>query len=149
MMISYMAKIDYETIKILVADSSALVALAKASDSTHPLAHEVVDALSEDVTIVVAAEIFSETLNVLWKKVDKETAIKTGKDLVSSSRILIPETTMEIRREALTMFQNLRSKMINFTDCIVMIFAKKYGTSFILGFDEGFKKNGFKRLGID
>ena len=46
-------------------------------------------------------------------------------------------------------FEKLKNQAlsVSFTDCLVMVFADKYKTEEVFGFDEAFGKNGYKLPG--
>lgn len=135
---------------ILIADSSALFALASRIDSTHQKAKRIAQQFSKtEGSIIVPSEIFFETINTIWKKITKTQALITGADILTSKTYSIIETTSELRALALDIFKRQTSKNVSFTDCLVMAFADQFKTKTIFGFDESFKKNGFLRLGID
>ncbi len=136
-------------LKIVIADSSGLVALVKIDDSTHATAIEQGKTTLQEATLIIPTEVFSETLNTLWKKTTKQIALEMAKNLLGSSTIIIAETNRELRELALDKFENRASNKASFTDCLVMATADSYKTPFIFGFDETFKKNGYQRLGID
>ena len=64
---------------------------------------------------------------------------------------LIPITKklLNIRKKALDIFKKQTSKNSRFTDCINMAIMKEKGLDTIFSFDEQYKKNKFKRFGID
>lgn len=138
-----------ENNSVVIVDSSALFAIEDLKDSTHQKALEIYPTIPADTQVIIPAEIFAETVNTVWKKLNKKAAIDCAKKILSSTGFTILESSHELRLASLNIFENLQSKNISFTDCLVMAFAKKFKTKFIFGFDEGFKKNGFKRLGID
>ena len=133
----------------IIADSSALVSLSSITDNNHQIANrQSLQIEKTDRQVIVPGEIFSETLNVLGKKVSKEIAIRTGSKIIKTKMFIIAETTLEVRIEALEKFQK-QPKSVSFTDCIVMAFADEYETREIFGFDDAFRKNGYIRFGID
>lgn len=135
---------------VVIADSSALVSLASIPDSNHKLAEKIaLKFKNTEGTIILPAEIFAETINTLWRKVSKAQALTTARSILGSATYSLVDTPSEIRTLALKTFERQRSKNISFTDCLVMAFAIEHQTKLIFGFDESFKKNGFKRLGID
>lgn len=126
-----------------VVDSSYLFALADLSDSTHERAKKIAKALEESTTIlIVPSEIFFEATNTMWKKLTKEKAVKTAKDILTFGIYSIPGTTREIRLLALSKYEK-QPRSVSLTDCLVMAFADHFKTKTILGFDESFQKNGY------
>lgn len=133
----------------IIVDSSALFAIEDVSDSTHKKALKIYPTIPEQTQVIIPSEIFSETINTIWKKLNKNLAVATAKKILDSSGFTILESDRDLRLNATEILENLYSKRVSYTDCLVMAFAKKYKTKTIFGFDESFKKNGFKRLGID
>ena len=133
----------------LITDSSGLFSLTVKTDINHPKALKISkNLLQTKGTIIIPGEIFAEVINILGKKIGKKVAIKTGRMFISSDIFTIIDTTNKIRLLAFKLFQNQPSS-VSFTDCLVMAFADEYKTKDIFGFDEAFKKNGYKRVGID
>jgi len=133
----------------VIADSSAFVSLATVTDSNHEsvtkISHEI---YKTDKYIIVPADIFTETVNILGKKSDHNIALGTAREILQTKEITIVETTAALRLNALSKFRN-QPKSVSFTDCIVMAVADEYKTKEIFGFDEAFQRNGYIRIGID
>lgn len=127
----------------LSADSSGLVSLVTDTDSNHQAAVALAERLVEiDGAVLVPAEVFAETLNILGKKAGKATAIKAGKMLLEDGTFLVEESNQEIRRDACARFQDL-PESVSYTDCCVMSFADYYGIKHIFGFDGIFERQGY------
>lgn len=126
----------------VIVDSSYLVSLSHEKDALYVRANEIASSLSSQIIIILPAEVFSETINTLWKKVDKELAIQIAKSILSSKIYTFAETTGEIRASAIKIFE-AQNKSVSYTDCVVMAFADSYKTKKILGFDETFTQNGY------
>ena len=123
-----------------IIDSSYLFSLAVEVDSNHKKAREIFESFEGQA--IIPCEVFSETINVLWKKVNKVQAVQTAKDIIKSKAISFGETTIEVRQIALEKFEK-QKKGVSFTDCLVMAFADSFKTKKILGFDEAFTQNGY------
>jgi len=131
-----------ENEEILIIDSSFLVAINYHFDSTYGRAKKVADELSSNALVILPSEVFSETINTLWRKVSKERAQEVAEDINSSEIYTFEQTSTEIRSLALEKFKN-QKKGVSFTDCLVMAFADSFKTKKILGFDEAFSQNGY------
>ena len=139
MMITYMGtNLDYT----LIVDSSYLISLSHEKDALYKKAGTIAANLSSETTIVLPAEIFSETINAIWRKVSKPLALEIAQSILSSNAYTFLETTGEIRSSALEKFKR-QPNSVSFTDCLVMAFADELKTKYILGFDETFTKNGY------
>lgn len=127
---------------VVLIDSSYLVAISSQDDASHRQAQNLaLRVVSSNIVLILPGEVFSETINTLWRKVNKATAIKAVKVILSSSYSL-PQTTDAIRLSALEKFEK-QPNSVSFTDCLVMAFADSFKTKTILGFDEAFVKSGY------
>lgn len=134
---------------VIIADSSALFALEDARDATHNLVVSIYPLIPDYARVIIPAEIFSETANTLWRKIKRTVAVAFAEKLITSSGFTLTESSDTIRRAAIDIWKNLRSKNVSFTDCLVMAHADRWKTKWIFGLDVAFAKNGYLRLGID
>ncbi|MDP2638411.1 MAG: PIN domain-containing protein [Candidatus Levybacteria bacterium] len=135
--------------KPLIIDSSAFVSLGAVTDSNYENANKIGSLIRrEDRSIIVPGDIFTETMNVVGKKIGHKAAIIQAKDILLDQRLNIVEITPQVRQNALEKFKK-QAESVSFTDCIVMAFADEYETKEIFGFDDVFRKNGYIRIGID
>lgn len=133
----------------IVADSSAIFSLFIENDTNHDLATNIAEKLvSHTGILMIPAEVFSETINILGKKAGKKNACIVGQKLIETELFTIVESTDQIRHISFEKFRKL-PESVSFTDCVVMAFADAFKTTNIFGFDETFKKNGYIRVGID
>jgi len=133
----------------IIADSSGLISLISEDDTNHKLAIKIAQELSDLSTlIVVPSDVFSETLNVIGKKFSHDLALRVGKEITSSSTYMLIETDALLTNNALSLFSS-QAESVSFTDCMVMVFADKFKTKDIFGFDKVFKTNGYHKLGSD
>jgi predicted nucleic acid-binding protein len=129
---------------LIIADSSGLVSLATSTDSNHAQARAASERLRRNRSLIlVPGDIFTETVNVLGKKSGRPVALGTAEELLRSDTFVVSDTTETIRRYALVIFRT-QPPSVSFADCIVMGFAEFYGTRQIFGFDEVFRRNGYK-----
>ena len=133
----------------IIIDSSAFVSLGTVADSNYENAHRIGSLIKkEDRSIIVPGDIFTETVNVVGKKIGHKAAIVQARDIFLDPRLNIVEMTPQIRQNSLEKFKK-QPGSVSFTDCIVMAFADEFGTREIFSFDGVFKKNGYIRIGID
>jgi len=133
----------------IIADSSALVSLISETDKNHKIALGVVNDFKETSgSIIVPCDVFSETINVVGKKIGQDIAIAVAQEITESGVFIVMESSENLRQQALSIFKK-QPASVSFTDCVVMSFADKFETKAIFGFDETFKKNGYLRLGFD
>lgn len=127
----------------IIADSSAIISLISQTDSNHKIASAMVKKeIIQKSGIILPAEIFTETINLLGKKFGHSIAYAAAKSLTSYSFMRIESSMESIRTEALEKFKKL-SPSTSYTDCLVMAFADHFETKYIFGFDECFAKNGY------
>ena len=137
-----------KTRKILVV-ADAFVALNDRNDTNHKKAKElVIDVINNETELIVSDPAFGEAVTVISMNAGLLAAIKFAEDTLGSS-IEIIEVDSELRREGLDIFKKQTSKNSRFTDCINMAIMKKMGLKTIFSFDVQYKKNKFKRFGID
>lgn len=133
----------------VIVDSSALISLLLPTDSNNKKALTIAKILDQSSRIlIIPGDIFTETINILGRKVDHNAAGLAGDKFLTDERFIIIDTTGEIRLSALEKFKN-QPRSVSFTDCVVMASADHFDTKDIFGFDESFKKNEYIRLGID
>jgi predicted nucleic acid-binding protein len=93
-------------------------------------------------TVIIPSHVFSELMNVLGKKLGHQVAVSAGKQILATPTYLIMGSDKELE-EALERFSG-QSTSVSYTDCIVMALADRLGTKTIFGFDEVFRKNGYR-----
>jgi predicted nucleic acid-binding protein len=130
----------------IIADTSALVSLATDTDHNHIPAKEAAARLREvDRPIILPADVFVETINILGKRSGHETALKAAAELLRPrSQFMLVETIPYLNR-ALERFED-QAPGVSLTDCMVMVVADAYGTKDIFGFDRQFVAAGYHRL---
>jgi predicted nucleic acid-binding protein len=128
---------------VVVADTSGLMSLLLDTDANHhkALAHSAVFDESPGA-VIIPSHVFSELMNVLGKKLGHQVAVSAGQGILSTPQYLIVESDEDIQ-EALDTFSR-QSSSVSFTDCIVMALADRFQTKLIFGFDEVFRKNGYR-----
>ena len=128
---------------VVVADTSGLMSLLIDTDANHhkALAHS--QAFDESQgAVVIPSHVFSELMNVVGKKLGHSVAVAIGQQILANSTYLILESDTELG-EALERFSK-QPASVSFTDCVVMALADRLGTKTIFGFDEVFRKNGYR-----
>ena len=113
------------------------------TDANYPKALALSRTLEESQgAVILSSQVFTELMNVLGKKQGHQKAVSVGQHLLSNPSYLILESKKELA-EALERFAT-QPASVSFTDCLVMVLADHYGTKLILGFDEVFRKNGYR-----
>jgi predicted nucleic acid-binding protein len=129
---------------LVIADSSALVSLISQTDANHHQAVGMSTALErQHATVITPGDIFSETVNITRKKLGHAVAMAAAELMLDSELFVIAEATDDLRRAALTKLQE-QPASVSFTDCLVMAFADSFETQAIFGYDEAFRKSGYR-----
>ncbi len=127
---------------LVAADTSGLMSLLVDTDANHDKALAQSAVFDESPgAVIISSHVFSELMNVLGKKLGHQKAVSVGQQILSNPNYLIVESDQELE-EALERFA--KQPAVSFTDCIVMALADRYGTKLIFGFDEVFRKNGYR-----
>lgn len=135
--------------KKIFIDADAFVALNLEHDSNHEKALIVNQLVVKKGFLLITSDpAFGEAITVISQKSELEQAILFAESILSSD-IEIIDVDLVLRMQALDIFKKQTSKNSRFTDCINMAIMKEKDLSTIFSFDEQYKKNKFKRFGID
>jgi len=127
----------------VTADSSGLVSLVNPQDSNHQRAVRVIEGLERlHGSILIPSDVFTETINVLGKKLGHTVALAVAQRLLTDATFILAESDAELREVAMEDFR-AQPASVSFTDCLVMAYADRYETLDIFGFDEVFARNGY------
>lgn len=136
-------------IRKLVVDADAFVAIRDENDSNHKQAIILIaQVVKLAIPLVTSDPAFGEAITVISQHAGLAQAIDFAEKTLNSS-IEIIEVDPHLRQCALDIFKKQTSKNSRFTDCINMAIMQKMGLNTIFSFDIQYKKNKFKRLGID
>ncbi|MBI2590533.1 MAG: type II toxin-antitoxin system VapC family toxin [Candidatus Blackburnbacteria bacterium] len=134
--------------KILI-DADAFVALNHKDDPNHTRALLLVAQIRDQKTDLLTSDpAFGEAITIISQEVALEPAVKFALKTLRGP-IDIVEVDSALRNDALEIFSKQTSKNSRFTDCINMAVMKRERIDTIFSFDKHYKKNGFKRFGID
>lgn len=130
-------------------DSDVLYAI---NDKSDILYRESVDILRQllifNPIFYISTNIISETVTLINQRVSKVCAIKLLNNLRSDRyKVIHPDESLILAAEEI--FVSSTSKNVSYSDCISFAVMKHLGISLVLSFDVHFKKQGFKRVGID
>jgi len=135
--------------KKLFIDADVLVALNDKSDNNHQKAVTLVSLVSVARTPLITSDpAFGEAITVISQNVSHKQAINFAIGTLSSQTEIV-EVNSGLRQQGLEIFEKQTSKNSRFTDSINMAIMKNEKLDTIFSFDEHYKKNGFKRFGID
>jgi predicted nucleic acid-binding protein len=128
---------------VVIADTSGLMSLLIDTDANHHKALAQSQVFDESPgAVIIPSHVFSELMNVLGKKLGHKVAVSAGQQILATPSYLIMESDKELEK-TLERFAR-QSSSVSFTDCIVMALADRLGTKLIFGFDEVFRKNGYR-----
>ncbi|OGY09397.1 MAG: hypothetical protein A2782_01070 [Candidatus Blackburnbacteria bacterium RIFCSPHIGHO2_01_FULL_43_15b] len=134
--------------KILI-DADAMVALVNPDDPSHAIAEKLGGEIDgRGVKVIISDPAFGEALTVISQDTSLEKAILFAERTLASSAEIV-EVDSVLRRAGLDILKRQTSKNTRFTDCINMAVMKRERIDTIFSFDKHYKKNGFKRFGID
>ena len=135
--------------KTILVDTDAFVALYNKEDANHKIAHKISTSIVENkIQPLISIFSYSESITVISQKVSHEHAVTYIEDVNKGSAHLV-EAIPNLVREGEDIFRKQTSKNVYFTDCFNMAIMEDYGIKEIFSFDEDYRKNGFKRVGID
>lgn len=90
--------------------------------------------------------VFAETMSLLTKRLDKQTAIAFGAALRASRRVRVEEPSPRARNEAWKLFSTRPDKDWDLIDCLSFAVMRAFGTAEAFGFDRHFTQAGFTLL---
>ncbi|MBI2617793.1 PIN domain-containing protein [Candidatus Gottesmanbacteria bacterium] len=133
----------------LFIDTSALIALHYSQDSSHAKALHILESISQRrCSFYTAVNVLIESLTIISQRVNKHYAVELLDEL-RSGKYTIVHPSENLISEAETIFRSIRSKNISYSDCISFAVMRMYNIGWVFSFDIHFKKQGFKRIGID
>jgi uncharacterized protein len=134
----------------LFIDSDALYALNNSNDPSHAKAHELVSKIIGigKYKLFLGTNILIETITLVSQRIGKQNAINLL-DAVRTNQYTVINPDDTLINSAENIFRNTLSKNVSYSDCISFSIMKSYNISWVLSFDEHFKQQGFKRIGID
>jgi predicted nucleic acid-binding protein len=128
---------------VVVADTSGLMSLLIDTEANHHKALALSTVFDKSPgAVVIPSHVFSELMNVVGKKLGHQVAVSIGQQILATPNYVILEPDKELA-EALERFAQ-QPASVSFTDCVVMALADRVGTKVIFGFDEVFRKNGYR-----
>lgn len=133
----------------LFIDSSALVALNDIDDPSYRNAQKILQViLKENFDSLLSTNIILESTTLISQKVGKAKGISLLDELRGGKYTIInPDDSL--LEDAEEIFRIIRSKNVSYSDCVSFAVMKHYDIKWAFAFDDHFKKQGFKRIGID
>lgn len=135
--------------KKIFVDTDVLVALNRASDSHHQRAVKILENLSKTRTVsYTSTNVLLETLTIISQRIGKKKAVQLLDEL-RGSRYNVIHPSEKIVSNAEEIFRSTKSKNISYSDCLSFAIMRNTGINHVFSFDIHFKKQGFRRVGID
>lgn len=133
----------------LFIDSDALIGLHYIYDALHKPVLKILDTISlSDYASYLSWNVILEALTVISQRVSKKHAIGVL-DEFRSGKYTIIHPDDDLIASAEEIFRSIRSKNVSYSDCVSFAVMRRYGIQRVFSFDVHFKKQGFKRVGID
>ncbi|MFZ5632322.1 MAG: type II toxin-antitoxin system VapC family toxin [Bacillota bacterium] len=128
----------------MFVDTSGWCALFDASDQNHGKAAQLWREISGSTARLYTSDyVLDETITLIRKKIDHESAVKFGRAILESRITEILWVTEDVWEGAWSMFQKYRDKDFSFTDCTSFVLMKKHGVDTAFVFDHHFTQAGF------
>src|SRR3989344_8884122 len=135
----------------LYLDADVLVGLNVQIDVHHTnaiLLLSTVAKMKPPPSLYVGFNILLEAFTMISQRERKQQAQKLQSEVRSGRyTIIIPDEELIDRAEEL--FFSIPSKNVSYSDCMSFAIMEKYKIEYVLSFDIHFKKQGFRRIGID
>lgn len=129
----------------LLADTSALLALALRNDAYHLAAAGFVNQ-SPQARFVLTELILSEVTTRLCARAGAERAVAIARSLLDSRRYEVVFVGADVVLEALGWMARFRDKRLSLTDCTSFEVMQRLGIGAAFTFDRDFRDCGFRTL---
>ncbi len=130
-------------------DTDVLVGLHDVDDKLHERVQGLIRQASQlSLEPVVSTNILLESLTLISQRVGKQTAIDLLDELRSGMyQVVNPGDELILKAEEI--FRGVASKNVSYSDCVSFAVCRRLGVEWVFSFDLHFKKQGFKRVGVD
>jgi predicted nucleic acid-binding protein len=129
----------------LLADTSALLALALRNDAHHPAAAAFVRG-SPQARFVLTELIPSEVMTRVRARAGADQAVAIGRSLLDSRRYEVVFVGADIVQGALGWMARFADKRLSLTDCASFELMERLGITAAFTFDRDFRDCGFRTL---
>jgi len=117
----------------IIIDTSALIAFFVKSEKNHPAARKFMSE-HKDMTWIILEPVFDETVTWIRRKVSIRSSIQIGKILREEHRYI--NLSAEDDAETWKVFCQYDDKQWSYTDCSLLVIAKRLNMNRIFAFDE-------------
>lgn len=130
-------------------DTDVMIALNDADDLSHKKALVLLRKIREkETTSYLTTNILLETLTLISQKIGKSKALDLLIELRSGPyNVIHPDEKLVFLAEEI--FKSVKSKNVSYSDCLSFAMMQAYGIEWVFSFDRHFKKQGFKRVGLE
>lgn len=130
-------------------ETSYLCSLYNKKDVNNTKAIQIFNQLSSKNTdISTGSHIIMEAATILSQRVGKKQGVMVIDELRSGAYNLIHPSEHDLL-QAEDLLRAIPSKNVSYADCISFVIMEQHNIQWVLSFDIHFKKQGFKRVGID
>jgi predicted nucleic acid-binding protein len=129
----------------LLADTSALLALALRNDAYHPAAAGFLRQ-SPQARFVLTELILSEVATRVRARAGADQAVAIGRSLLDSRRYEVVFVGADVVQGALGWMDRFRDKRLSLTDCASFELMERLGITAAFTFDRDFRDCGFRTL---
>lgn len=139
-------KMNNETIKIVIVDSDALIALFNKDDANAQKAEKLFERLCEEkARLIYPATTFVETIDTMQRKLKKHEEAAHIARLIATAQFAIESIEPingQCLKEAVKFFESGKGNRTTLADAVVAAVAQKNGTKIIASFDEWYEDQG-------
>lgn len=130
-------------------DSDVLVALNDKDDPSHLQAQQRLNEISgKEYEFISSTNVLLESVTIISQRVGKKEGVTLLNELRSGKYTVIhPDDSLIVSSEEI--FRSIVSKNVSYSDCVSFAVMRRFGIRWVFSFDLHFKKQGFKRVGID
>ena len=134
--------------KRALIDTGAIYALVTDSDRHHPKAVNFLKRWIKWKGVFVLSDlVFIETMTLAKRRLGTAMAIRIGRELRENNLFIWTPFTIELEQETWSAFQSYEDKEWSYTDCALLVLAKRLKTPDIFAFDDHFRQMpGIHRL---
>lgn len=139
-----------DTAPLILIDSDAFYALSDKTDSNHKKAVRILREITASHKQPFTNHwVISEVATVLSRRNSQKDASTFVTEMIKRSVMPIVTIDIDVLYQAYDTFLSVMRKNTSMVDCINIAILKSYKLGEIFSFDEVYKKEGFKRIGID
>lgn len=125
----------------VLVDTGAIYAFVVRTDAHHQEAKAFMrDLLSARDVLVLADCVFAETMTLLKARVGAPIAVRVGTELRRSPVYLWTPLGVEGERATWEAFQRYADKEWSYTDCAILVLARRLEVPFVFAFDRHFEE---------